>query len=157
MDGLLDAAKCELLTSLAKLPPTARFQVIVYNRQAEVLRIGGSSDYRQPSAECLDSVRKVLLTIAAEGGTDHLAAIKRALLLEPEVIYFLTDAADLRADQVQSIRAQNRGRVVIHAVELRADPRAARAPSLESLARANNGSHRLVNPASFILHPSSFN
>jgi hypothetical protein len=149
LSGLLDTAKRELLASLERLPPTALFQVIVYNRQTEVLRIGGSSALRQPSAETFDAVGRILQTIDAEGGTDHLAALKQALLLEPEVIYFLTDAAELRADQVQAIRAQNQGHVVIHTIELRADPRATRATSLENLARDNNGSHRFVEPSSF--------
>src|SRR5262249_17807209 len=44
ISGGLDAARRELLASLAHLPEAARFQVILYNRAAEPLHLDGSSD-----------------------------------------------------------------------------------------------------------------
>jgi hypothetical protein len=142
--GLLESAKRELLASLRHLPPTALFQVIVYNRQVDVLRINGSTELRQATERNISAVRDLLAEIGDEGSTDHLAALKRALLFQPEAIYFLTDAADLKPDQVQRIRALNQVRAAIHTVELCAAPIHGDETSLARLAAANGGAHRIV-------------
>src|SRR5205823_2337632 len=91
LHGTLETAKRELLASLGHLPSTARFQVIFYNRQAEPLRIGGRSDLLPASRENKDAAAALLLSLRAEGGTEHARALQRALALQPDTIFFRSE------------------------------------------------------------------
>jgi hypothetical protein len=137
-------AKRELLASLERLPADAYFQVIVYNRSSELLSLGSGSSLAAASPESKRRAADTLERLQPEGGTDYIPALKRALALQPDVIFFLTDGDDLRLDQIQAITQINRGRAVIHTVEL-SGPRSAQGASrLEVLARANQGRYRFV-------------
>ena len=126
------------------MPADARFQVIVYNRRAEVLPLGGGPELSPATPEAKRRAADCLERFRAEGGTDYVPALKRALAFEPEVIFFLTDGDELRLEQIQAITQINRGRAVIHAIELGGDRPARGDSRLEVLARANQGSYRLV-------------
>ena len=82
--------------------------------------------------------------VRAQGGTDHLAALRRAVALEPDVIFFVTDADDMTADQVRNVTQLNRARAVIHAVEVNNDREGREETPLKLLARLNGGTHRVV-------------
>ncbi len=144
VDGRLDTAKRELLKSLEHLTSSARFQVITYNRHAESLRIDGQYGLTFATAEHKRSVAHLLENIHAEGGTDHAGALKRALALSPEVIFFLTDADDLRADDILNISLLNHGRTVIHAIGFGRGGNG----TLNILAQTNQGIYRtlMVDP-----------
>ena len=89
-------------------------------------------------------LKTIIASLRAEGGTDHVTALKQALALQPEVVFFLTDADDLRLDQIQAIGQFNRGRAVIHTIALCTKDGPREASALEALARANQGSYQLV-------------
>ena len=144
LNGCFAAAKRELLASLERLPPTARFQVIAYNRLAFPLRVNGESGLVLATAENKRCVARLLEELSAEGSTEHLPALKSALALRPDVIFFLTDAADLRLEQIQAITALNHGRSVIHAIELGRSPRNNGDPPLSALAQENQGLYKSV-------------
>lgn len=116
LNGGLEAAKREVLASLVRLPAPARFQVLCYNRSVASLQhesarlMPVSEDTRRQAAYWLTGLR-------AEGGTDHVAALRQALALQPDVIFFLTDADDLAAEQVRGLTRINRSRTVIHALQ----------------------------------------
>jgi hypothetical protein len=142
LNGCLAAAKRELLASLERLPSASRFQIIAYNRSAEPLRINGHSGPVFATPENKRCAALLLDEIGAEGGTEHLQALRRALVLGPDAIFFLTDTADLRANQIQAITSLNRGRSVIHAIELgRASGMRSDAP-LYALAKQNQGCYK---------------
>ncbi|HLJ96353.1 MAG TPA: vWA domain-containing protein [Gemmataceae bacterium] len=140
VDGRLDTAKGELLKSLEQLASSIRFQVIPYNRHAEPLRINGQSGLTFATAEHKRTVAHLLEDIHAEGGTDHAGALKRALSLGPEVIFFLTDADDLRAEDIRNISLLNHGRSVIHAIGFGRGG----SGSLNALAQTNQGIYRAL-------------
>jgi hypothetical protein len=145
LNGSLAAAKRELAASLAQLPASARFQVIFYNRIAEPLRIHGRSDLVPASAMNKAEAVRLLETIQAEGSTAHLPALSRALALGPDVVFFLTDADDMEAEQVQAVTVRNHGRTIIHTIGLYALQRARGEPPLAALARHNGGAYREVS------------
>jgi hypothetical protein len=147
LNGGLAAAKHELLASLQQLPPAARFQVIAYNRIANPLAVHGQAGLLAASAENKRQAALLVEALDAEGGTDHLPALKQALALEPEVIYFLTDADDLRLDQVRTVTLLNHGRVVIHTIALTTGHQDPGEPPLAVLAEGNRGEHRQVSLA----------
>jgi hypothetical protein len=144
LNGALTAAQRELRASLERLPPTARFQVIAYNRSAEPLHVGGRADLLPATPDNKARAAALVAALRAEGGTEHLAALRRALALRPDVIYFLTDADDLRPDQVLAITQLNHGRTIIHALELRPEERRRRGAALPVLAQNNHGEYRAI-------------
>ncbi|MBY0522934.1 MAG: hypothetical protein K2R98_06030 [Gemmataceae bacterium] len=143
--GRLDLARRELLASLAKLPAEVRFQVIAYNRNADPLHIGGQNRLAAATPENKQQAAYLLQHLVPEGGSEHLIALKQALLLDPEVIYFLTDADDLLADQVRTLTQLNHGRAAIHTIELSMGNRDRHEMPLHVLARDNRGKYRAVD------------
>jgi hypothetical protein len=144
LDGGLATAKRELLASLERLPSTARFQVIAYNRTALPLRINGQSGLVMATPDNKRCVAALLEGMEAEGSTEHFAALRRALALGPDVIFFLTDADNLRADHIRAITSLNHGRSVIHAIELGRPSGAHGDLLLYALAQDNRGCYKSV-------------
>ncbi len=137
----LDFARGELIASLRRLPPSARFQVIDYNEYAETLIFDGRTDLLPAEPAIVDRAVAFLNTRDAGGTTNHVAALRRALNLHADVIYFLTDADDLKGEDVAALTRQNHG-CIIHTIEL---TRAARPEGpLAQLARDNRGTYRRV-------------
>jgi len=145
LNGGLAAAKRELLASLEQLPPTARFQVILYNRAAVPLTVSGQTGLLPAGDETRREVARVLAPVLGEGGTDHLQALKCALRLQPDVIFLVTDADDLTPEQVRLVTRLNGNHTIIHAIELRSRPSPPAGSPLQVLAQNNHGSYRSID------------
>jgi hypothetical protein len=145
LNGALDAVKRELLASLARLPGDARFQVVYYNRRADLLNVDGNCGLLAASPAHKVRVDLLLDRLQAEGGTDHVPALTLALSMQPDVIYFLTDADDLTPTQARSMTLLNHGRCVIHTIELTTANRAHVDMPLQVLARENRGMYRGIS------------
>lgn len=144
LHGALATATRELLASVEQLPADALFQVIVYHRQAEPI-LPGSPVWLSASADVKRRVGEAMETLRAEGSTDHLPALRRALGQHPDVIFFLTDADDLTPEQQREISRLNRGQAIIHTIELTlANQRRPDMP-MQVLARENRGRYQAVN------------
>ena len=92
----LAAAKSQLIKSIHSLGPTNQFQIFFYNNRLSVFN---PNHPQQPQLIFADDSGKTLAEdfvrkIQASGGTEHMAALRAALNLGPDVIFFLTDAAD---------------------------------------------------------------
>jgi hypothetical protein len=133
------------IASLQQLPDTVRFQVILYKGDALPLRIQDRTDLVPATDENKRAVESLLEQLRGEGSTNHSVALKRALALDPDVIFFITDADTLTAQEIEAVTRQNHGRTSIHAIEL---TRSARGASHEGplalLARTNRGTYRRV-------------
>lgn len=143
----LRSAQSELLQSLQDLDRVNQFQIIFYNERPRFLSVDGSS----PRLYWGDDVSKQLATrfvrgIDATGGTEHMAAITMALRLNPDVIFFLTDADEpqLSEQELRRIERLNQG-ATIHAIEFGYGPQTNSENFLVALARRNNGEHRYVD------------
>src|SRR5262249_38077945 len=119
-------------------------QVIAYNRSAEPLRLHGQADLLPATAEMRRQAATCIEALAPEGSTNHVQALKQALALQPDVIFFLTDADDLKLDQVPQVTQYNHGRTVIHAIELHLGRRTRSESALHLLAQDNRGVYRAV-------------
>jgi hypothetical protein len=144
LNGALAAAKRELLAGVESLPADGQFQVILYNGLAEPLAAGGRTGLLPADEENRRAVARTVEGLRAEGGTDHLAALRRAVGLGAEVIFFVTDADEMTVGQVRNVTLLNGGRAVIHAVELNNDGEPRAETPLKLLARLNGGTHRVV-------------
>jgi len=141
--GALEVAGQELLASLGRLPAGTGFQIIVYNRAANLL-LPRYSDWISVHADAIKQVAVAWNDLPAEGGTDHVRALKLALAQRADVIFFLTDAGDVRADQLNEITRLNQGRTAIHVIQLNAGQRPHDDGPMQRLARENRGTFQSV-------------
>ena len=92
---------------------------------------------------------ELLKNYPPEGGTDHVPALKRALALHPEVIFFLTDADELTEKQVNEITwfnpQRSECRSHIYTIELNTRNRGRDFMPLQILARNNGGTYQAVS------------
>jgi hypothetical protein len=145
LSGGLDIAKREVLHRVARLPESARFQVIFYNNhQVEALKIDGDQGLL-PASESVKAKARVLIDRQrAKDGTLHLEALMTALRLRPTVIVLITDADDLSPELVKKITGLNEQRCVIHTIEL-ARKKGDADSLLAILARRNGGRYQCLD------------
>jgi hypothetical protein len=143
----LRAVKAELIRSLKHLDSVHQFQIIFYNERPVVFNPTGTpgrlafatDENKQRAARFLD-------TIVADGGTDHEAALRLAIRLRPDVIFFLTDADDpkLTSAQLAKISRLAAG-IIIHAIEFGPGPKPKEESFLAALARQNGGKYAYID------------
>lgn len=141
------AAKRELIRSLADLQDTSQFQIIFYNERPDVFRPGpgepklvwGNQAGKQQAEQFVRGIR-------ANGGTRHLDALRLALGLAPDVVFFLTDADEPRLtdSELARLRQWNRS-ATIHSIEFGFGPQSRDDNFLVRLARQNGGQHVYVD------------
>jgi hypothetical protein len=142
----LRAAKRELIRSLESLTDRQQFQLIFYNDKPTPFRLSGIP-FQMIAGEDNNKIAasRYLDSIMAYGATEHESALKMALRLGPDVIFFLTDARipRLSSSQLREIqrRAQQSG-TTIHAIEFGSDPSAPSESFLRDLASMNEGQYR---------------
>ena len=143
IDRKLDFARRELIASLRRLPPSVRFQVIAYNDSAKSLIVDGQRDLLLAEPAIVEKAVSLLQTLDAAGATNHLAALRRGLDLHPDVLFFLTDADDLKPEVISAITQRNR-HSIIHTIELTRLRSTRPQGPLARLARDNGGTYRPV-------------
>ena len=147
--GSLDVAKRELLSSLSRISPDARFAVVFYNLDAKVFTDpSGRPGLMAATPGNKARVRTLLATVQPDGGTDHMQALKAAFAFQPEVIFFLTDA-DLITRQDVAELLTHVGKTRIQAVEFGQVSGLGGSAPLKSLAKATGGSYRYIDVNSF--------
>jgi hypothetical protein len=144
--GALDFAKGELMRSLAQLESVQRFQVIFYSEQAQALALDGDRTVQFYTATDVNrkKTERFIGAIRPQTSTNHLVALNAAIKLDPDVIFFLTDAdTALMRGEIDEITRANGGRAEIHCIEFgRRDKNLDIGSFLEQLARANGGSYQ---------------
>ncbi len=149
--GPLATAKQELLNSLDSLESTHQFQIIFFNHDLRIFDLTGGQQ-RVPFAtdENKDRAAAWFKTVSADGGTDRLPAIKRALALRPDVIFFLTDADNpMTAYDLDAVRRSNRGGTAINTIEFAAGRSRDRKNFLTQLASESGGQYVHVDVRKF--------
>jgi hypothetical protein len=142
LDGRFDRARRQVVESLHRLPAGVRFQVIAYDETALPLRVHGASGLVSATPANVAAAAAALGAMAPEGGTGHERALRAALNLRPDVIYFLTDEDDLTPAVVRTVTRLNRGVSSVHALCLAGI--AGGATPMRDLARQNRGVFRVV-------------
>lgn len=145
----LNLAKSQLVNSLSLLKRNQRFQVFFYSDYVEALRLRQREmeDLYQATSVNIQLAESFIGAVRAHGGTSHLPSLKRALALEADVIYFLTDGDEPRllTSELNQIRQINKGRSQIHVVEFASGPLESRqATWLHQLARQSGGKYRRI-------------
>jgi hypothetical protein len=145
----LVALKSELLASLQSLGSVHQFQIIFYNEEPRVFntRPGQSPQMVFATDENKRLAEAFVSGVSADGGTQHLDPLLKALGMSPDVIFFLTDADDpkLTEAELKRIRQRNRGGTIIHCIEYGSGPSQDDNNFLRRLAAQNGGQHTYVD------------
>jgi hypothetical protein len=145
----LEVAKRELLQSLEQLPPDAEFAVVFYNMTPRMLSdpLGNKGRMSATSSDKA-RIRSQLSAVVPDGGTDHMAALRAALALKPEVIFFLTDADLMTNTDVNEILSEA-GTTRIQAVEFGRGINLGERTPLRRLATATGGAYLYIDVSQF--------
>lgn len=133
--GPWEAARSELLKSLASLKPNQRFYIVMFTRKIEAIPMPGEREPAEralyATRENLEHARRWLLGVTIGGsGAAPKESVKFAIEKEPDAIYLLTDGVTKVKDVADFIREQNRVsdlingeqvRVPIHAIAFYSD------------------------------------
>jgi hypothetical protein len=141
----INVAKRELLSSLALLAPEAQFQIIFYNTQPTLILQPKNRRLHYASDQNKTLAAREIGTMIPDGATDHLIALKSAIGLKPDVIFFLTDAEDLRITEVKEVTELNKDRARIHTIAFGVGPEVEGQDMLRELADRNGGSYRYID------------
>ena len=136
------AARQELWKSINSLNESNQFQILFYNNEVDIFRRKLSLHSANETNK--DAAKQFIESIRPEGGTDHLAALKTAFKLGPDVIFFLTDAeGGFTADEIFEISRRNYSRAIINTIEF--GERRSNDRSLEAIARNSGGKYIFKN------------
>ncbi len=150
----LQNAKTELLTSLESLGPAHQFQIIFYNDTP--LPFGGVNG-RGPQLlrgdeKSKEEAQRFVRNMGAVGGTQHIDALRMALAMSPDVIFFLTDA-DVPAPSYRDIESlhirASRAGTTIHTIQFGSGPNASAGSWIRALAEGTLGKYRYVDVTEF--------
>ncbi|MEM9643887.1 MAG: hypothetical protein AAF989_02740, partial [Planctomycetota bacterium] len=144
----LRAAQSELSRSLGTLSDQQQFQIVFYNENPKPFQFGATVSLITGDSATVTAAQQYVRSVRAFGGTGHEAALKMALRMRPDVIFFLTDARipRLSSSQLTDIRVRAaRAGTTIHSIEFGADPAAPTNSFLIDLARQNSGQYQYVD------------
>lgn len=142
----LQAAKAEMIASLDSLADTHQFQIVFYSSTASVFNPGGKGRLSFADDRAKNLAKRFIGGITADGNTNHLVALNKAVQMGPDVIFFLTDGGDaLSAKVVNEITQDNRGAIAIHAIEFGTGPKAESYNFVQRLAGQNGGKYQYID------------
>jgi hypothetical protein len=143
----LTAAKAELIGSLESLDRVHQFQVIFYNERPWVFNPSGKPGKLAFATEQNKRLaEKFVGSITADGATRHEDALLAALRMQPDVIFFLTDADEPKLSAAELYRiGRLAGGVTINTIEFGFGPQTDPNNFLVRLARQNGGRHAYVD------------
>ena len=124
-----------------------QFQIIFYNERPVIFNPSGTSGRLAfATEENKERVARILDSITAQGGTDHEEALRLAIRLQPDVIFFLTDGDDpkLSPAQLEKISRRAAG-IIINCIEFGPGPKPEGASFLADLARQTAGRYAYVD------------
>ncbi len=144
---LLAAAKVQILASIEKIDDMHQFQLVVYNDQPRAFNPAGPNGHLAFGTDAnRDEVKRFLGTIDAEGGTDHFAALSRAIRMRPDVIFLLTDGDKPLVTARELARIDRLGPgITIHTIQFGEGPHGAANDWMEKLARQSGGEYKYVD------------
>lgn len=151
MEGApLAAAKRQLLESLEKLNDVHQFHIIFFNHRLQSFDItGGSRRIAFATERNKQLAARFIGGVKADGGTERFEALKHALALQPDVIFFLSDADDpMSSKQMADIgRLNERVGAQICVIEFGSGDTIPKANFLKTLASESGGQYGYVNAA----------
>jgi hypothetical protein len=145
-NAALRAAKAELLASIKKLERTHAFQIVFYNDRTAKFDPSGNGQAVYATDRNKDAAERFLDSISAQGGTEHEAALRMALKIKPDVVFWLTDADRPKLDDEQIARINRLASgTVVNTIEFGTGPQKEKGNFLQKVAEGNAGEHKYVD------------
>jgi Mg-chelatase subunit ChlD len=144
---LLAAAKAEILASIEKIDDVHQFQLVVYNERPKAYNPAGPNGQLAFGTDANRAEAKRFLgTIAADGGTDHMAALSMAIRMRPDVIFLLTDGDKpvVTARELERVDRLGPG-ITIHTIQFGEGDHADAKGWMGKLAKQSGGEYRYVD------------
>ncbi len=146
----LKKAKSELVESIGSLGRVNQFQIIFYNDSASIYRgsLSGTAGLVFASDVDRRSAIEYVNGVSAVGGTDHFPALAMGLQLAPDVLFFLTDAAEpaLTTNQLDRLVAMaERSGCTIHTIQFGVGTDSGDGRWIASLAEKTRGKYRYID------------
>ena len=147
----MQVAKTELMASLQNLDASQEFQVIFYNtRPRSMSEFDPSGRIYTATSIHRTLARQFIATVQPDGGTNHMPALRMALSLEPDAIFFLTDADEaMSAADLDEVARLNRGRSKIYSIEFGKGNELKHQNFLKRISEQNGGSYRYRDVTQF--------
>lgn len=151
-------AKSELIKSLRSLGRLHQFQLIFYNEEPLAYgQLSGALQMFPGTDENKKAAIGYVRRMTPDGGTEHLSALRMALSMNCDVIFFLTDADQPALSQRDlrdlAYRAE-RGGVVIHTIQFGAGSNQGTGAWIAQLAEMTGGKYRYVDVTTFVSETS---
>ena len=142
----IQVARSELSASVQALQLNQWFQVVFYDLTTRTLNIRSlkEGELYRASDYVKTLTRQVIAGVSTQNGTNHKAALVKALNMKPEIIFLLTDAeTSLQPRQMNEIFRLNKNKVRIHCIEFGEGPDLSDDNGfLKKLARESGGTYR---------------
>ena len=151
-DGAFDAAKSELMRSLATMKPTQRFFVYFFSEEVDALTLDGKEPEKYPVYATPENIQRTLAwvqRVQIRGGKPPNDALDQAIEMDPDGIFLLFDG-DTKVDVPAHLQKSNRStdiitgtsdRVPIHTIGFYTQKYDA---ILKRIAEENSGTYRFV-------------
>jgi hypothetical protein len=143
----LKAVKAELIESLKNLDTVHQFQIIFYNEKPVIFNPSGMPGRLAFATQAnKDRAVRFIESITASGNTRHDEALRLAIRLRPDVIFFLTDGDDpkLSRRELDQIGRIANG-ITINTIEFGPGPQPEGKSFLATLAGENDGQYVYVD------------
>jgi hypothetical protein len=144
----LAAAKQQLIASLNSLDTIHQFQIIFFNHQTRTFdATGGGHRVAFATDRNKQLAAKFVGGITADGGTDRLSALRAAVAMQPDVIFFLTDDDDpIPESELAEVNQLNRrANATICTIQFGEGPQPKADNFLVQLARLTGGQYGYVD------------
>ena len=146
----MSVARRELITSIDSLNEDNQFQIVFYNDAPIPLSSIRGVSNRMHFAKEADKKRakQFVRAMIANGGTEHLSALRMGLAFGSDVLFFMTDADEPRLTDAQLQDLQERAlrtRTTIHTIQFRAGPQTGSGGWIRALAEMIKGTYRYVD------------
>lgn len=136
---LLGRVKLELLKCITQMSPDQEFFIVFFNDDAIPMP---ATELIKATPEAQKHFLYWMARTKAGGNTEPEAALRIAMQLQPDVVYFLTDGA-FKYRVIEHVRELNRGRVTVHTVSFGGDERAT--DFMQQIADQNGGTYHYVS------------
>jgi hypothetical protein len=146
----LAAAKRQLIESLKAIEPVHQFHIIFFNHRLRSFDItAGGNRIAFGTERNKKLAANFIGGITADGGTDRFAALRQAMALRPDVIFFLTDADDpmSSSEMAEMERLYSRVGAAICVIEFGRTAAPPKENFLTVLARQSGGQYGYINTA----------
>lgn len=142
-------AKSELLKSIASLGERNQFQIVFYNESPGALSNGSAAGKLLAASEVnKEKASRFVKAIKPSGGTEHIPGLKMGLSFAPDVLFFLTDAAEPSLTESQLLEIQTRAErslTTIHTIQFNHGPAPNDGSWIRELAERNRGTYRYID------------